>query len=412
MGRVEWMQARLYLRILVVYPSTSQSLAKALYIQGHLAGRSPYREAQSMKYEGATRARVTVNGTGRPKPVVITGGAGFIGTNLADRLLSDGEEVVLFDNLSRSGVERNFEWLERKHRGHVRLETADTRDLGAVRRVLHEAGAVFHFAAQVAVTTSLAEPRFDFEVNAIGTLNILEALRSIHNPPPLIFTSTNKVYGSLSDVTLTERAGHYEPHDEKLRESGISESQRLNFYSPYGCSKGTADQYVLDHARLFGLPAVVLRMSCIYGPHQCGTEDQGWVAHFLLQAMAGHPITLFGDGKQVRDILFVEDLVEALLLARERSHDLTGEAFNLGGGPQNITSLLGLLALITDLESAEPQVERRGWRPGDQRYYVSNFSKFQGATGWAPKVSVGKGVRRLHAWLQSARIAETLATVN
>jgi CDP-paratose 2-epimerase len=365
-----------------------------------------------MKNGGATQAKVSLNGSGRSKPVVITGGAGFIGTNLADRLLSDGEKVVLFDNLSRAGVERNYQWLERRHRGHVKLEVADTRDIGAVCRVLSDARAVFHFAAQVAVTTSIAEPRFDFEVNALGTLNILEALRSLHDPPPLIFTSTNKVYGSLSEVTLTDQDGQYEPRDQELREGGISERQRLNFYSPYGCSKGTADQYVLDHARLFGLPAVVLRMSCIYGPHQCGTEDQGWVAHFLLQAMAGRPITIFGDGKQVRDILFVEDLVEALLLARERSHDLAGEAFNLGGGPQNITSLIGLLELIADLESAEPRVECRGWRPGDQRYYVSNFSKFQSATGWAPKVSVGKGVRRLHAWLQSARAVKTLATVN
>ncbi len=363
-----------------------------------------------MKNGRATRA--PVNGTGRPKPVVITGGAGFIGTNLADRLLSDGEEVTLLDNLSRAGVERNYEWLERRHRGRVRLEVEDTRDIAAVRRILSEAGAVFHFAAQVAVTTSLADPRFDFEVNAMGTLNILEALRSLRNPPPLVFTSTNKVYGSLSEVTLTEREGHYEPRDEELKEGGISENQRLNFYSPYGCSKGTADQYVLDHARLFGLPAVVLRMSCIYGPHQCGTEDQGWVAHFLLQAMAGRSITLFGDGKQVRDILFVEDLVEALLLAREHSHNIAGEAFNLGGGPQNVTSLLGLLALIADLESAQPRVERRAWRPGDQRYYVSNFSKFRAATGWAPKVSVRKGVRRLHDWLQSTRTEKTLAPVN
>jgi CDP-paratose 2-epimerase len=365
-----------------------------------------------MKFEGATPAKVTVNGTGHSKPVVITGGVGFIGTNLADRLLSDGEKVVLFDNLSRAGVEQNYQWLERRHRGHLKLEVADVRDIGAVHRVLSDAGAVFHFAAQVAVTTSIADPRLDFEVNALGTLNILEALRSLHNPPPFIFTSTNKVYGSLSEVALTEQDGRYEPLDQKLRDGGISESQRLNFYSPYGCSKGTADQYVVDHARLFGLPAVVLRMSCIYGPHQCGTEDQGWVAHFLLQAMAGLPITIFGDGMQVRDILFVEDLVEALLLARKYSHDLAGEAFNLGGGPRNIISLLGLLALIADLEGAEPCLESRGWRPGDQRYYVSNFSKFQAATGWVPKVRVEKGIRRLHAWLQRRRPEKTLATVS
>jgi CDP-paratose 2-epimerase len=349
---------------------------------------------------------------GRLKPVVITGGSGFIGTNLADRLLSAGERVVLFDNLSRAGVEQNHEWLRRRHGGLVQLEVADTRNMAAVSRVVRTASAVFHFAAQVAVTTSLTHPRLDFEVNAIGTLNLLEALRSLHEPPPLIFTSTNKVYGSLSEVALTERGERYEPGDERVRENGINENQRLDFYSPYGCSKGTADQYVLDHARLFGLSGVVFRMSCIYGPHQFGTEDQGWVAHFLVQATEGRPITLFGDGKQVRDILFVEDLVDALLLARERAHDLAGEAFNIGGGARNTTSLLELMALIADLEGAAPRVEWGDWRPGDQRYYVSNFSKFHAATGWTPKVNVERGVSRLHAWLQGARDEKRLAAVS
>ena len=339
---------------------------------------------------------------GRPKPVVITGGSGFIGTNLADRLLSSGERVVLFDNLSRPGVEQNHKWLRQRHGNLVQLEVADTRNIGAVSRVLPEASAVFHFAAQVAVTTSLTHPRLDFEVNAMGTLNILEALRSLRYSPPLIFTSTNKVYGSLSEVALTMRGDHYEPEDRNLRQNGIDENQRLDFYSPYGCSKGTADQYVLAHARLFGLPGIVFRMSCIYGPHQFGTEDQGWVAHFLLQAMEGRPVTLFGDGKQVRDILFVEDLVDALLLARERAHDLAGQAFNIGGGAGNATSLLELMALIADLEGAAPRLLWGDWRPGDQRYYVTNFSKFHSATGWTPKVGVERGIRRLHAWLQGA----------
>jgi CDP-paratose 2-epimerase len=346
------------------------------------------------------------------KPVVITGGSGFIGTNLADRLLSSGEKVVLFDNLSRPGVEQNHRWLRQRHGDLVRLEVADTRNISAVCRVLRDASAVFHFAAQVAVTTSLAYPKLDFEVNAIGTLNILEALRSFRDSPPIIFTSTNKVYGSLSEVALKLRGEHYEPEDQNVRENGIDEKQQLEFYSPYGCSKGTADQYVLDHARLFGLPGVVFRMSCIYGPHQFGTEDQGWVAHFLLQAREGRVITLFGDGKQVRDILFVEDLVDALLLARERVHDLSGEAFNIGGGAGNATSLLELMALIADLEGAAPRLKWGDWRPGDQRYYVTNFSKFRSATGWAPKVSVEKGIRRLHAWLQgAARTKKNLAAV-
>jgi CDP-paratose 2-epimerase len=336
----------------------------------------------------------------RPKPAIITGGSGFLGTNLADRLLSSGEKVVLFDNLSRPGVEQNYHWLRQRHGNLVQLEVADTRSIGVVGRVLVEASAVFHFAAQVAVTTSLAQPRLDFEVNAMGTLNILEALRSLPDSPPIIFTSTNKVYGSLSELALTLRGERYEPKNDRVRENGIDENQRLEFYSPYGCSKGAADQYVLDHARLFGLPAVVFRMSCIYGPHQFGTEDQGWVAHFLLQAMKGRPITLFGDGKQVRDILFVEDLVDALLLARERAHDLSGQAFNIGGGAGNATSLLELIALIADLEGAEPRLQWGDWRPGDQRYYVTDFSKFRSATEWTPKVSVARGIRRLHDWLQ------------
>jgi len=349
---------------------------------------------------------------GKSKPVVITGGSGFIGTNLADRLLSGGERVVLFDNLSRSGVEQNYQWLQRKHGSLVQLVVADTRNRAAVARVVREASAVFHLAAQVAVTTSLVHPRLDFEVNAMGTLNILEALRALQEPPPLIFTSTNKVYGSLSDVTLVEMDEHYEPENEKLKGRGIGENQRLDFYSPYGCSKGTADQYVLDHARLFGLPGVVFRLSCIYGPHQFGTEDQGWVAHFFLQAMAGRSITLFGDGKQMRDILFVEDLVDAFLLAREQAHDLAGQAFNVGGGARNATSLLQLMAIIAELEGVAPRLEWGDWRPGDQRYYVTDFSKFHAATGWTPKMSIERGVRRLHAWLQETHLRKNTAAIS
>lgn len=345
-------------------------------------------------------------------PILITGGSGFIGTNLAARLLSAGEKVVLFDDLSRAGVVRNYEWLRKRHGDLVHLEVGDIRNFATVDRLVATASAVFHFAAQVAVTTSLMNPRLDFEVNAMGTLNVLEALRSLNSPPPLIFTSTNKVYGSLEEVNLTERRARYEPMDERQRESGIAEDQRLDFYSPYGCSKGTADQYVLDYARLFGLSGVVFRMSCIYGPHQFGTEDQGWVAHFLLKAAEGRPITFFGDGKQVRDILFVEDLVDALLLAREQADDLAGKAFNIGGGVGNTTSLLELVSLITHLEGVSPEVEREDWRPGDQRYYVTDLSKFRRATGWAPKVGVEKGIRRLHTWMRASQDQTRLAAAS
>jgi CDP-paratose 2-epimerase len=344
--------------------------------------------------------------------IVITGGSGFVGTNLAHRLLSSGARVVLFDNLSRGGVRENYQWLRRRHGNLVQLEVADVRNVEAVTRVIRTASAVFHFAAQVAVTTSVTHPRLDFEINALGTLNLLEALRLLHDPPPLIFTSTNKVYGSLSDMAFCESGQRYEPADHRIRDYGIDENQRLDFHSPYGCSKGTADQYVLDFARYFGLPAIVFRMSCIYGPHQFGTEDQGWVAHFLIQAIGGRRITLFGDGKQVRDILFVEDLVDALLLARERASDLAGEAFNIGGGVSNSVSLRELIALISDLEGAQPRLAWNDWRPGDQRYYVSNFFKFQAATGWSPKVNIETGVSRLHAWLQAVDNEEILTAVS
>jgi CDP-paratose 2-epimerase len=348
------------------------------------------------------------NGMTKParRPVLITGGCGFIGCNLAHRLCSKNQPVVLYDNLSRPGVEQNAQWLRDTHGDLVQVEVRDTRDTGALREAIQDASAVFHLAAQVAVTSSLTAPTYDFDVNARSTLNLLETLRAQPNPPPVIFTSTNKVYGSLDDVDLRLTKNRYEPIDEMIRAGGIGEDQRLDFYSPYGCSKGAADQYILDYARTFGLPAVVFRMSCIYGPHQFGTEDQGWVAHFLIGAMNKRPITLYGDGKQVRDILFVDDLVDALLLARRNIRTLSGQVFNIGGGVSNTTSLLELLDLITELNGTRPRVKWDNWRPGDQRYYVTNFSKFHTATGWSPQVAMAEGVTQLHSWLrQSRRVA-------
>jgi CDP-paratose 2-epimerase len=336
--------------------------------------------------------------------VLITGGSGFIGSNLAHRLLRDGERVVLYDNLSRAGVIQNYEGLRAEFGTQVTLLEADLRDAATLTAAVEQAAAVFHFAAQVAVTTSLETPLEDFAVNALGTLTLLEALRARRDPPPLLFTSTNKVYGALSNVELRLRGSRYEPSDETIRAAGISEQQPLAFYSPYGCSKGTADQYVLDYAHTFGLPAAVFRMSCIYGPRQFGTEDQGWVAHFLMRALAGLPITLYGDGKQARDILFVEDLVETFTLARRNIRSLRGHAFNIGGGPANVVSLVELLELITRLGGSRPRIEWGDWRPGDQRYYVSDTRKFQQATGWAPRVGVEEGVRRLRTWLREAHV--------
>jgi CDP-paratose 2-epimerase len=331
---------------------------------------------------------------------VVFGGAGFIGSNVAQRLLSEGQRVLVFDSLDRPGVDRNLGWLKERYGELLRVQIGDVRDPTLVRRAVRGAGQVFHFAAQVAVTTSLLDPVHDFEVNGRGTLNVLEAIRTQELRPSLVFTSTNKVYGGLEDVALERTGTRYQPVDPALRGHGISEARRLDFESPYGCSKGCADQYVLDYARTFGIPAVVFRMSCIYGPRQFGTEDQGWVAHFLIRALQGEPITLYGDGRQVRDVLFVEDLVNAFLLAHANMDQLSGQVFNMGGGPAQTTSLLELLADIGTLLGRRPEVHFEGWRPGDQRYYVSDTRKFEQATGWRARVGLSEGLSRLVLWLR------------
>lgn len=329
---------------------------------------------------------------------VITGGCGFVGTNLAHRLAKDGRRVCLLDNLSRPGVEDNLDWLRRTHGRDVHFQLGDVRDRSAVERVVAGASAVFHCAAQVAVTTSVRRPVEDFEINALGTLNVLEAIRGQAKRPPLVFTSTSKVYGSLGSVELTLRDERYVPKNG-LAEHGVGEAVGLDFHSPYGCSKGSADQYVRDYARIYDLPAVVFRLSCVYGPHQWGTEDEGWVAHFARNVLAGRPITLYGDGRQVRDVLWAEDLVDALLLAEENADKLAGQAFNIGGGPENAVSLLDVVERLGRIAGAAPDVSFGDWRPGDQRYYVSDTRRFQAATGWRPRVGADEGVERQVAWM-------------
>ncbi|HEX8598588.1 MAG TPA: SDR family NAD(P)-dependent oxidoreductase [Chloroflexia bacterium] len=348
---------------------------------------------------------ITDDGGPDHRPILITGGAGFIGTNVAHHFLSEGRKVLVYDNLSRAGVEQNLNWLKETHGDNVQAEIADIRDAASLRAAVSRASAVFHFAAQVAVTTSLEDPIDDFTVNARGTINLLEALRALDNPPPLVFTSTNKVYGGLDDLEFRATERRYEPADPFIKMYGINERRRLDFHSPYGCSKGAADQYVIDYARTFGLKAVVFRMSCIYGLHQFGTEDQGWVAHFLLRALHGETITLYGDGLQVRDILFVDDLVNAFMLALKNIDTVSGQAFNMGGGPSNSVSLLEVLDIIGDVHGKRPRVHMDAWRPGDQRYYVSDTAKFQAETGWKPQVGVREGIERLYNWLHENRIA-------
>lgn len=337
------------------------------------------------------------------RPILVTGGAGFIGSNLADRLAQDGHRVIVFDALARAGVERNLDWLQRRHGERIEPVIGDIRDAPLLRDAVRGAGAVFHLAAQVAVTTSLADPREDFDINIGGTFTLLEAVRQAGTRVPLLFASTNKVYGDLADLEFAREDGGYRPTDPEIRAHGIGEARRLDFHTPYGCSKGAADQYVLDYARSFGLPAAVLRMSCIYGERQMGTEDQGWVAHFLIRALKGREITLYGDGEQVRDILEVGDAVAAYLAAWQRIDSVAGRAFNLGGGPTNAVSLKTLLAAIGTLLGEAPELRFEDWRAGDQRYFVADTRAAQAALGLAPPLPWRDGIARLAAWLAGER---------
>lgn len=348
--------------------------------------------------------------------IVVTGGAGFLGANLVDRLAIDGHHVLVVDSLARDRVEQNLDWLRARHRQRVAVEIADIRDRFAAQDAVKGAAAVIHLAAQVAVTTSLADPVGDFEVNARGTLNILEAVRETAPHAPVVFASTNKVYGEFIAREQMVRDGErYVPRERRLR-GGVDETMPLSLHSPYGCSKGVADQYVLDYARMYGIRTAVLRMSCLYGPRQFGTEDQGWVAHFLISALADAPITIFGDGCQTRDLLYVDDAVEAYLHALRFARETGGgRAFNLGGGPDNTVSLRELLGLMPELVGVTLRCEFADWRPGDQAWYVSDTSAFTAATGWRARVAARDGLHRLAAWLRtivpgaSGQQAEALA---
>src|SRR5689334_8452285 len=342
---------------------------------------------------------VTFGDTRPDEPIVVFGGAGFIGTNLVNQLLCDGEEVVVFDNLSRPGVERNLDFLRRTHGTRVHTVLADVRDTTAVDDTVRNAKAVFHFAAQVAVTSSLIDPMQDFAINAQGTLTILNALRRLSPETPMIFASTNKVYGSLSDLAVEQFQARYLPVDETVRNFGVDESQPLDFGTPYGCSKGVADQYVLDHARSFGLKTAVLRMSCIYGPHQFGTEDQGWVAHFLIRALRGEPITIYGDGRQVRDILHVSDTIAAYRAVLGAIDRVSGRAFNLGGGPANAVSLRAVLDEIAAFIGRPVAHGSEGWRSGDQLYFVADTRRLTEAVSWQAHIGWRQGLRDLAGWV-------------
>lgn len=328
---------------------------------------------------------------------LVTGGAGFIGCNLAAHYLSRGWSVRVFDNLSRPGTEKNLSWLKSIAEGRLEVAIADVREYGELRRAACDADVIFHMASQVGVTTSVIDPRFDFEVNALGTLNMLEAARESGRLPAVVFASTNKVYGSMAKAEVELAKGGYRYRDLPM---GVSEEWPLDFHSPYGCSKGAADQYVRDYARIYGLPTVVFRQSCIYGPHQLGNEDQGWVCHFAISALRGLPITLFGDGYQVRDVLYVDDLVAAYDLAVANLGSTGGKVYNLGGGLANAISLRTLLRMLREEVGRPLEVSFDDWRPGDQRVYISDGRRARAELGWEPLVGARRGIALLLDWLR------------
>jgi CDP-paratose 2-epimerase len=337
----------------------------------------------------------------RPKRVLVLGGAGFIGANVSAAFAGSGAVVTVLDNFSRPGAAANARWLRSEHRRRVRIVRADIRQGGsALRQLMDGADLVIHNAGQVAVTTSVTDPRTDFEINAAGTFEVLEALRASRRRPPLVFSSTNKVYGALEGLRSRRRGRRYVLVDAPY---GVAERFPLDFHSPYGCSKGAADQYVRDYARIYDLPTVVFRKSCIYGPRQFGVEDQGWVAWFTIAAVTGRPITIYGDGKQVRDILYIDDLVRAYRAAARHIDDVAGEVFNIGGGPRNTLSLLELLDMLGRLLGRPVPVRYEGWRPGDQTVFVSDIRKARRQLGWSPAIGPARGVTRLYRWIGANR---------
>lgn len=331
--------------------------------------------------------------------ILITGGAGFIGSNLAHRLLTQGHQITIFDNLSRSGCDQNIEWLRQIHGAEsFRLVKADLTDFTTLSQATEGAERIYHLAGQVAVTTSVKNPRQDFEDNALGTFNALEAARLTGNNPILIYTSTNKVYGGMENVKVVEDQDRYRYVDFPY---GISETQNLDFHSPYGCSKGAGDQYVRDYARIYGLRSVVVRQSCIYGYRQFGIEDQGWVAWFVIAALKRRKISIFGNGKQVRDILFIDDLLDAYDAIVRNIDRAAGQIYNIGGGAANTMSIwTDFGPLLEELLGRPVPVAYADWRPGDQPVYVSDIRKAQRDLGWVPQISVREGITRLYEWIR------------
>ena len=328
--------------------------------------------------------------------ILITGGAGFIGSNLAESFLAKGDKVTILDNLCRDGSKINLEWLRSK-KGNLTVVEGDVRNSSDVEKCIADKDLIFHLAAQVAVTTSVTDPRPDFEINALGTFNVLEAMRKINKEATLLYTSTNKVYGEMTEMGVVEKTTRYDYKNL----TGVSEQQPLDFHSPYGCSKGSADQYVRDYHRIYGLNTIVFRQSCIYGPRQFGVEDQGWVAWFLIALTQGRKLTVYGDGKQVRDILYVSDLINAYNFAVDNKKVTSGQVYNVGGGRENTISVWYEFGPILEkLFKRKIDVKFSDWRPGDQKVFISDVAKAKKDFGWEPKVSAEQGIKLLFDWIQ------------
>ena len=333
--------------------------------------------------------------------LLLTGGAGFIGCNLAAHFLRAGHTVTIYDNFSRRGAESNLAWLQANFAAGLRVLRADVRDAAALAAAARDQDALFHLAGQVAVTTSVTDPRADFEANAVGTFNALEAARLSGRQPIFIYTSTNKVYGGMENVEIVEEATRWR---YKSLTEGCPETQPLDFHSPYGTSKGSGDQYTRDYARIYGLRSVVFRQSCIYGPRQWGIEDQGWLAWMMIAAVTGKQITIYGDGKQVRDILHVHDLLNAYDAAVEKIDRAKGEIYNIGGGPRNMLAVWTEFGPILErLMGRKIEVAHADWRPGDQRVFYADFSKAKRELGWEPKIDLEQGLEMLFNWVKENR---------
>ena len=335
------------------------------------------------------------------KNLLITGGAGFIGSNLAHFFLGKGYKVTIFDNFERKGTKQNLGWLKKQF-PTVTVVEGDIRNKKDLDRAVIDKDVIFHLAAQVAVTTSVFDPRIDFDINALGTFNLLESVRKYDHRPLVIYSSTNKVYGEMTHIKVIEQKTRYM---YKNLPNGVPETFCLDFHSPYGCSKGAGDQYIHDYERIYGIPTVVFRQSCIYGPNQFGIEDQGWLAWFIIALTMGSQITIYGDGKQIRDILYIDDLVRLFELAVENKEKVRGKIYNVGGGMKNTLSVWSEFGPILEkLFNKKIDAKFSKWRPGDQKVYVSDIRLVEKELGWRPKIGIEEGIEKLFNWVGNNKL--------